>query len=347
MFLTIVSFAFVFTVITLVHEFGHLCFAKMNGIAVPEFGIGFGPTIYSFSYHETTYKLCLLPILGYVKIAGLDADEEDDKKIPADKKFQNKVVWKKFTPILSGAVLNILLGALVFSVVFMFSGIPAGISNELAAISPGSEAAKVGLKAGDKLLGINGTRYDKADDAVAFIHRSPNKQLTLLVERSGKKLTIKATPTLNAKQKIGLIGFQLKAVYQKVGPLPAIYHGFNETGKLCLIVLTIFGQLITGRVSLFDLAGPVGIAQITGQYAQHGLLSLLNFLAFFSINVGVLNLLPIPALDGGRLIFILIEAVRGKPIDLKRENQFHSVGMVLLLTLMAVLTINDVFRLFR
>ena len=347
MFLTVISFAFVFTVITLVHEFGHLCFAKINGIAVPEFGIGFGPTIYQFSYHETTYKLCLLPILGYVKIAGLDADDEDDKNIPDEKKFQFKPVRLKFAPILSGAILNILLGALVFSVVFMFSGIPAGISNELAAISPGSEAAKIGLKPGDKLLGINKKLYPKAEEAVAFIHKSPNKELSLMVERSGKKITVKATPTLNAKQKIGLIGFQLKAITEQVNPFQAVYHGFMETGKLCLMILTIFGQLVIGRISLFDLAGPVGIAQITGQYAQHGLLSLLNFLAFFSINVGVLNLLPIPALDGGRLVFILIEAIRGKPIDLKKENQFHAVGMVLLLSLMAVLTINDVLRLFR
>jgi regulator of sigma E protease len=347
MLLTIVSFAFVFTVITLVHEFGHLCFAKLNGIAVPEFGIGFGPTIYQFSRNETTYKLCLLPILGYVKIAGLDADDEDEKNIPDDKKFQFKPVWLKFSPILSGALLNILLGALVFSVVFMFSGVPAGTSNELAAISPGSEAAKVGLKAGDKLLAINGKLYDKAEEAVDFIHKNPNKQLSLTIERSGKKLAIKATPTLNAKQKIGLIGFQLKAIYRPVGPIQAVYHGFTETGKLCLVILTIFVQLVTGRLSLFDLAGPVGIAQVTGQYAQHGFLSLLNFLAFFSINVGVLNLLPLPALDGGRVVFLLIEAIRGKPIDLKRENQFHAVGMVLLLTLMAVLTVNDVFRLFR
>jgi regulator of sigma E protease len=347
MLITIISFAFVFTIITLVHEFGHLCVAKMNGIAVPEFGVGFGPNLYSFSYHETTYKINLLPLLGYVKIAGLDADEADDKIISEKNKYYTKKVWQKFLPIVAGALMNILLGALVFCFVFLLAGIPSGVSNEIAAISPGSEAARIGLKAGDKLLSLDNKPINDPLEAVKYIHQNPGKQLKLGILRQDKKLTFVATPTLNTKQKIGLIGFQLKTLSKKVGLLSALYHGFAGAANLCLAILLIVGQLIVGQVSLFDLAGPVGIAQITGQYAQGGAFSLLNFLAFFSINVGVLNLLPIPALDGGRIVFIIIEAFRGKALDIQKENQFHAVGLTLLLALMAILTVNDLLRLFR
>ncbi|MBU0672317.1 MAG: RIP metalloprotease RseP [Candidatus Margulisbacteria bacterium] len=344
MLLTILSFIFVFTVITLAHEFGHLVFAKRAGIAVPEFGLGFGPTIFSFSKNNTTYKINILPILGYVKIAGLDADEDQDKEIPEDQKFFNKKTSQKFMPIFAGALMNLILGFLVFSFTFMIIGVPIGISNELSAISPGSEAAKVGLKSGDRLLAINGKEYSDPEEAVKTIHENPDIELTLSIDRAGKKILIKATPKLNKKMKIGLIGFSLKAIYEKVGPLTAIYKGFLQTASLSLMILTLVGKLLTGGISLFDLAGPVGIAQITGQYASHGVLSLLSFLAFFSVNVAVLNLLPIPALDGGRLFFVLIEAIRHKAIPLELENKFHYVGLFALLGLLAVLTVNDLIR---
>ncbi|MBN2058519.1 MAG: RIP metalloprotease RseP [Candidatus Saganbacteria bacterium] len=347
MLLTIISFLFVFTIITLAHEFGHLVFAKRAGIAVPEFGIGFGPTIFSFKKNGTTYHLHALPILGYVKIAGLDADDETEKDIPEDQKYYTKKISQKFLPILSGALMNLLLGFLVFSFVFMLVGIPAGISNEISAISPGSEAAKIGLQAGDRLIAVNGQNYNNAEDAVKVIHQSPGKEVRLTITRDGQTKYFKATPELNKKMKIGLIGFSLRANYKKVNPLMALYHGWLETWGLIVLVLTLVGKLFIGRLSLFDLAGPVGIAQITGQYAHHGILSLLSFMAFFSINVAIINLLPLPALDGGRLFFLLIEVIRGKPIDIKKENRIHAVGLYVFLGLLAILTINDLIRVFR
>ena len=347
MFITIISFLFVFTIITLVHEFGHLVFAKRAGIAVPEFGVGFGPNIFSFTKNNTTYKINLLPILGYVKIAGLDADDEQEKNIPADQKYCNKRVSQKFVPSFTGAVINLILGFMVFSLVFMIAGVPTGISKEISAISPGNEAAKVGLQAGDELIAINGRKYAKAEDLVKHIHQSAGKKLRLTIERDGSKKHITAVPQLNKKMKIGLIGFSLRAVYKKVAPWTAVWYGLKETGALIVMILTLVGKLFIGRLSLFDLAGPVGIAQITGQYARHGFLSLMSFLAFFSINVGILNLLPIPALDGGRLVFVVIVAVRGKPVPLEKENKFHYVGLFALLGLLAILTINDILRFFR
>lgn len=346
MLLTIVSFLFVFTVITLVHEFGHLVFAKRAGIAVPEFGLGFGPTIFSFKKNDTTYKLNVLPILGYVKIAGIDADDPQEKEIPENQKYYNKKVSQKFLPIFAGAMMNLILGFCIFSIVFMIAGVPVGISNTITAVSPGSEAAKIGLQAGDQLIAINGTKYDKGEDAVKIIHASPDKELVLTIKRDGQTKKIKATPRLNKKLKIGLIGFSLKAVYEKVTPLMAIYHGLMETAGLIMLIFSLLGRLLVGQLALGDLAGPVGIAQITGQYAQHGFLSLMNFLAFFSINVAVINLLPIPALDGGRLFFVLLEAIRGKAISIEKENKAHSVGLFVFLGLIAVLTVNDLVRIF-
>jgi len=347
MLLTIVSFIFVFTVIAVAHEWGHMFFAKKAGIRVPEFGIGFGPTLFSWNKNNTLYKINLLPILGYVKIAGLDADDEQEKQIPENEKYYNKPVSKRFLPIAAGALTNLFLGFVVFSLIFMISGIPAGISNEISAISPGSEAAKIGLKPGDQLLSINGKSYKKPEDAIKLIHKSADKELTLGIQRKGSQLSIKATPKLHKRMKVGLIGFSLKAIKQRVNPFKAVYYGFKETFGLAMMILVIVGRLLVGKISVGDLAGPVGIAQITGQYASHGFLSLMSFLGFFSVNVAILNLLPLPALDGGRLFFVILEAIRRKPISIEKENKIHSVGLFLLLGLLAVLTVNDILRIFR
>ena len=346
MFLTIISLIFVFTIITIVHEGGHLYFAKRAGIRVHEFGVGFGPTLFSFEKNKTIYKINLLPILGYVKIAGIDTEDPKEKETPEHEKYFNKSVGQKFKSIFAGPLMNLILGFMIFSFLFMFSGIPVGISNEISAVSPGSEAAKIGLRPGDQLISINGKTYENAEEAVKVIHQSAGKVLRLGIKRKGKHLTLNATPSYNKRLKIALIGFSLRAVNEKAGPIKAIYYGLRETVGLILLILTLLGRLLVGKLSFGDIAGPVGIAQITGQYAQHGFLSLLSFLAFFSINVAVLNLLPIPALDGGRLFFVLLEAIRRKPISIEKENKVHYVGLLVLLGLLAILTVKDVLRLF-
>jgi regulator of sigma E protease len=346
MLLTIVAFLFVFTVIAVVHEWGHLFFSKRAGIRVHEFGIGFGPTLFSTTRNNTVYKINLLPILGYVKIAGIDTEDPEEEHTPESEKFYNKPAGQKFKSIFAGPMMNLLLGFMVFSLVFMFSGVPTGISNELSAISPGSEAAKIGLHSGDKLISIDGQQFENAEDAISLIHKSADKKLKLVIERDGERLSLAATPTYNKRLKVGLIGFSLKPIYEKVGPLKSLYYGLKETVGLILLILTLLGRLLVGKLSLGDLAGPVGIAQITGQYAHQGITSFMSFLAFFSINVAVLNLLPIPALDGGRLFFVILEAIRRKPISMEKENRVHAVGLFILLGLIALLTINDLIRIF-
>lgn len=347
MFLTIISFLFVFTLITIVHEMGHLYFSKRAGIRVHEFGVGFGPTLFSTKRNNTTYKINLLPILGYVKIAGLDGDEEEEKTTPDDEKYYNKPVAAKFFSIFAGAFMNLILGFLIFCFVFLFTGIPAGISNEISAISPGSEAAKIGLTTGDRLLSIDGKSYKNVEDAVKYIHKNPGTKILLKVDRAGKTLRFAAIPEKHQRLKVGLIGFALKPLYEKASVFSAVYHGAKQTFALIVTVLALFGRLIIGKIALTDLAGPVGIAQITGQYAHQGFLSLMSFTAFFSINVAVLNLLPIPALDGGRLFFLIIEAIRRKSIDIKTENKIHTIGLIVLLSFLALLTVNDFWRILR
>jgi regulator of sigma E protease len=268
------------------------------------------------------------------------------QKTPENEKFYNKSAGQKFKSIFAGPMMNLALGFIVFSSVFMFSGIPTGISNELSAISPGSEAAKIGLQAGDKLISISGQHFENAEDAIRLIHKSADKELHLVIERQGRHLALAATPTYNKRLKVGLIGFSLKPIYEKVGPLKSLYYGLKETAALTLLILSLLGRLLVGKLSLGDLAGPVGIAQITGQYAHQGFASFMSFLAFFSINVAILNLLPIPALDGGRIFFILLEAIRRKPISMENENRVHAVGLFVLLGLIALLTINDLIRIF-
>jgi len=347
MLLTIVSFLVVFTIVALVHEWGHLYFSKKVGIRVHEFGLGFGPTLFSVKKNNTTYKINLLPILGYVRIAGLEDETNEEKQTPETERYTSKSPWAKFLSIAAGAVMNLVLGFLVFSFVFMMIGMPSGVSNTIDTIAPGSEAAKIGLQPGDKLLTVNKRSFEKPEDAVKVIHDNAGKKVLISVERNGQTRLFTAVPQYNKRLKMGLIGFSLKPTYEKVGFFKSFYYGATQTLGLMLMILVLVGKLFVGKIAIGDLAGPVGIAQITGQYAQQGILSLLNFIAFFSINVGLLNLLPIPALDGGRLVFVLIEAIRRKPIKIEVENKIHQVGLIVLLTFLAALTVNDVLRFFK
>lgn len=346
MFLTIVSFVFVFTVVALVHEFGHLYLAKRAGIRVHEFGLGFGPTLFSFKRNHTTYKINLLPVLGYVNIAGLETDLPQEKETPENEKYYNKSTGAKFKAIFAGPLMNLILGFIVFSLVFSITGIPTGISNELSAVSPGSQASKIGLQPGDKLEAINGKKFKNPADAIDLIHKSANKRLILSISRGSKIIQFSAVPEYHKRMKVGLIGFSLNPIYKKVSFLGAVIMGLQQTVGITSMIILLLGRLVTGQIALGDLAGPVGIAQITGQYAHQGPISLLSFLAFLSVNVAVLNLLPLPALDGGRLFFLIVEFIRRKPINIEKENKIHQVGLFILLGFLAILTVNDLLRIF-
>lgn len=343
--LGILAFILLFLIITFVHELGHLIMAKRAGIRVYELSFGLGPKIFSIKRQKTEYSVRAFPIGGFVRIAGLDVDKED-AACPDQEKYTSKKPWQKFAAIAAGPIMNLLLAVVVFFMVFMVQGMPIGLSNEVASILPGSPAEAVGIKPGDVLVSINGKTFPKMEDAVDLIHKSSNKPLVLAIKRGGTSLTVKVTPKYNEKTKVGLIGFSPKVIYKHFNILTALGESLWQTIKMAGLILYYLGLLVMGRVTAGDIMGPVGIAQVSGTFAAQGIIAYAQFIAFFSINVAVLNLLPLPALDGGRLFFVLLEALRRRPIDIEKENKVHYVGLMLLLALAAVITVNDVIRLF-
>lgn len=346
MLINVISFLIIFTLIALTHEFGHYFLAKRAGIRVFEFGIGFGPRLFAFSKFGTIFSLNLIPILAFVRIAG-EGEDKEDISCPDNEKYTFKTPFQKLKTLSAGPFMNILSALVILILLFLFTGIPSGVSNEIGAITKNSPAEKAGLKVGDKLFAINEKTFPKMADAIDFIHKNANKSLTLTIKRGQKTFQAKATPIFNKELNVGLLGFSPKPTYQRVNPLIAVYHGFAQTLSMIIITLYILGQLILGRISFAALAGPIGLAQITGRYAQSGLISLIWFFSFISVNIGVLNLLPIPALDGGRLVFVLLEWIRKKPINQKLELKINQWGLAALLALMALVSINDILRLFN
>jgi len=346
MYLSFISFLIVFTIIALTHELGHLVWAKKAGVRVWELALGFGPRVLSFTKNQTRYAINLIPILGYVKIAG-EGENEEDRTLPEEEKFYNKKPLEKIKALAAGPLMNIFTAFTILSFIFLLIGVPKGLSNEIGQISRGSPAELAGLKVGDKIITINGKQYSDMTEAVKFIHQSANQTLIIKIKRDNKELTIKAAPKYHPRLKVALLGFSLKPTYVRVNPLVALYHAIEQTFTLVILTLGIIIQLIVGKVSFADLAGPVGIAQVTGRYAEAGILSLLYFTALISVNVGVLNLLPIPALDGGHIAFVLLEVIRKKRINPELENKINFWGLIVLLVLMGLVTINDLMRLFR
>jgi regulator of sigma E protease len=342
MLINILGFIFVFTIIALSHELGHFFAAKKAGIRVYELALGFGPRLFGIKRKGTLYAINLIPILGYVKIAGME--DEEEKECPEEEKYYNKSVAAKFAVGFFGPFFNFIAAFLIFSFVFSFLGVPYKISNEIAAIVKNSPAEKVGLKERDVVLSIDGKKIEDMEKAIEIIHKSADKRLTLTIKRDVKTFNVTVAPKYDEKMKVALIGFQPKTLYRKVNPLQAVYHGMEQTVSMTAFILVILGKLLTGAISVKGLAGPLGIAQITSRYAHSGILSLLTFTAFLSINIGVLNLLPLPALDGGRLIFVIIEAIRRKPIKIEIENRIHRWGLIFLLGLIFIVTINDFLR---
>ncbi|MGB9613019.1 MAG: M50 family metallopeptidase, partial [Candidatus Margulisiibacteriota bacterium] len=214
-------FLIVFTIIALTHEFGHLIWAKRAGIRVYELALGFGPRIISFTKNQTRYSLNLIPILGYVKIAG-EGENEEDESCPEEEKIYNKTPQQKIKTLAAGPGMNILTAFIILTLVFAVVGIPKSLSNEIGLINKNSPAEKAGLKVGDKLIAINGKTYQKMEEAIKFIHQSKNQELTLIVERNRHHLTIKATPKYNEKLKVSLLGFSPKPIYERVNPILAI-----------------------------------------------------------------------------------------------------------------------------
>lgn len=416
---TVISFIIIFGSLVFFHEFGHFLFAKRAGIMVREFAIGMGPKILGIQKGETLYTIRLLPLGGYVRMAGEDFDtvellpgyrvglilndqdevtkiylnsnvsnpeilfleteaadlndelfikgyDEDENLVrfsvsrnaviyekgektliaPKDRQFDSKPLMGRFLTILAGPVFNFILAFFVFLALGLLNGVP---TNEpiITEVQKDSPAAAAGLQAGDYVKEADGKAVTDWNGFTEEIQNSPEKEMTIEVERNGALKTLTVTPeeVEDAGQSFGQIGVYYTSPVEK-NPLKAVVYGAQQTWYWIAKIFELLGMLVTGQFTLDALSGPVGIYKATEEVAQYGIFNLMNWAAVLSINLGIMNLLPLPALDGGRLLFFLFEAIRGKPIDRQKEGMVHFVGIMLLMLLMLVVTWNDIQKFF-
>jgi regulator of sigma E protease len=416
---TVIAFIVIFGALVFFHEWGHFFFAKKAGILCREFAIGFGPKVFSHKKGETTYNIRLLPIGGYVRMAGEDpevveikpgyrigllfdnenkvtkiilnnkekypncriveveqADIEKDLFIkgfpdddsenmqtfvvrstavivengaetqiaPIDRQFGYKTLAQRTMTIFAGPMMNFVLALVLFIIIALLQGVPTN-DPKLGEITPDGAAKAAGLMQGDLVQSINGSEISSWSDVVEVIRKNPNKKLDFTINRNGKDMDIAVTPVEKKVdgETIGLIG-----VYSPVAksPVQAIKTGFQETYFWTTQIFVSLEKLVTGKFSINMLSGPVGIYASTDTVAKSGIYYLMKWAGVLSINLGIMNLLPIPALDGGRLMFFAIEGLRGKPIDKQKEGMVHFIGFALLMLLMLVVTWNDIQRYF-
>ncbi len=353
---TIISFIVVLGILIFFHELGHFMVAKYVGVQVEEFAIGMGPKLISKQKGETLYSLRALPLGGFCKMTGEmpideDTDEEElklyEQAVKEEKTLFQKSILERFGVLSMGSIMNFLLGVLLFALIFMFFGVPTGQSDStvIGQVYPQAPAYEAGLRDQDKIIAIDGVELDNWENVVSIIHQSPEQELLLEIERDGEILEYRVTPEYDESIDNAMIGITPVLYRERINPISALIRGVMQTLMFIFGILHAFGQMITGQMAA-EVAGPVGIASMIGDSARSGSLRLMEFTALISINLGVINLLPLPALDGGRLVFLLIEAVRGKPVDPEKEGLVHLVGMGVLLLLMVVIVFFDIQRIF-
>ncbi|MCX5976481.1 MAG: RIP metalloprotease RseP [Coprothermobacterota bacterium] len=325
-------------VLIFVHEMGHFLFAKRFRVPVEAFALGFGPAIFSFKRRETVYRLNVFPLGGYAKIVGMEGDEEDPRGFYAQSKS------RRFLILAGGVLFNLVFAWVLILIVSLFSPTAAN-DTVVGEILPGYPAQAAGLQTGDKILSINGNAVETWDQERSLIEQSSKdgNPLQLQLDRGGQLLTFSVTPTYPTAENRWMLGLGPRAVRLPAGE--AFVQSFVQYWRLISLVFLSLGMLITGQASIADLTGPVGIVQVTAQFSQSGFLSLLWFTSFLSINLGVLNLLPIPAFDGGRIIFLLIEAITGRRVNRRVEEMIHTVGFFLIIGLFLYITFQDIRRL--
>jgi len=336
--LTLVASVIIFGLLIFFHELGHFLVAKRVGIGVMEFALGFGPRLLHKEIGETTYSLRAFPLGGFVRLLG---DEQEE--IEAENSFQKQAVWKRFLVILAGPLMNFLLAVILFSLIyFAFLGVPVYSSTTIGELLPGGAAAEVCLQQGDRLKFIAGEEVTDWHEVVAIIHAHPERELEIVYERNGKTFTVTVTPERDAETGEGRIG--IGAETRKFALLSSLRMGVEHA--VWFIKFTVFSllQMVLGRVAP-DVMGPVGIIGLVGQVARTGLMNLISLAAIISLNLGTINLLPIPALDGSRLMFLVLEGLRGRPVDPQKESFIHFIGFAFLIVLMIVIAYKDLVRL--
>lgn len=346
---TVMLSIIVFGIIIFVHEFGHYILAKLTGIRVEEFALGMGPKLVSKKWGETVYSIRVLPLGGFCKMSGETGNsaEFDSSDYNDMRRFDKKPIWARASVIAAGPIMNFFLAIFLFSLIFATLGIPGNISNEIGSIIDQSPADKAGLQPGDRIIGIDDTQVNDWSSLVAVIHNNPGESLVLTVERENKSFKVNVVPELDSDNKIGLIGISsTEPEWKDIGIIESIVIGYQKTIEITRLTAVGLIQMITGQVSTDGISGPVGIIQLIEESARYGIIYVVNLTALISINLGLLNLLPIPALDGSRLFFLFIEGLRGRPVNPAKENLIHFMGFMLLMLLMVFITYRDIVKLF-
>ncbi|HEX3011496.1 MAG TPA: RIP metalloprotease RseP [Syntrophomonadaceae bacterium] len=333
----------VLSILILVHEWGHFIAARRVGIPVYEFSLGFGYRLLHYEKNGVVYSLRIFPIGGFVQMAG---EQPDDLNNPDG--FNNRTPLEKMRVAFAGPLMNFILPIFIFIYSYAFIGIPTPVKEVvIGGVIAGQPAAQAGLKENDHVLSINGRTVKTWDEFTNTIKKSYHKSLRLKISREGTIIYKTVTPQITKQSNVPKIGAYSQVHYEKQGIVNSVKFGFIKTYDFTVLMIQSLGMLFTGAASASDLAGPVGITMMVGEAAQGGILYLLAFVAFLSVNLGVINLLPIPALDGSRIMFAAVESIRKKPIAPEKEGFIHWLGFMFLMLLIVLVTYNDIVRLIK
>ncbi|MBT9370224.1 RIP metalloprotease RseP [Rhizobium sp. CSW-27] len=361
----IIPFILVLSLLVFVHEMGHYLVGRWSGIRVTAFSIGFGPELVGVTdSHGTRWKLSLIPLGGYVKFYG----DEDAASRPGTAQLDGMTaaersqtlagakLWKRAATVAAGPIANFLLAIAIFAVLFGVYGrmIADPVVSE---VRPDSAAAEAGLQPGDRLMALDGTKIRTFDDVRRYVSIRPESRIVVTVERDGREMDIPVVPRRSEitdqfgnKIEMGLIGIvtnEQSGNFRHVTytPLEAVQQGVIETGQIISGTFRYLGNLVTGRMKADQLGGPVRVAQASGQMATLGIAAVIQLAAVLSVSIGLLNLMPVPVLDGGHLVFYAIEAVRGKPLGAGAQEVAFRIGLAMVLSLMVFATWNDISNL--
>lgn len=353
------AFLVLLTVLVFVHELGHYWVARRCGVRIEVFSIGFGPELVGWTDRANTrWKISAIPLGGYVKMFGEGAYSgggaggtpmtPDDRAVS----FSHKSLAARAAIVFAGPAANYVFAVVVLAGLFMTIGQPYTPAS-VGSVIEGSAAEAAGIRPGDEFVRVNGSDVERFADVQRIVMLRANEPLEIVLRRDGEEITLTVTPTVREvtdisgnTSKIGMLGVSQKVEeYKKSGPLEATWRAVEESANLTAMTITAVGQIITGKRSVKELGGPVRIGQISGDTARNGLVPFISLLALLSINLGLVNLFPVPMLDGGHLLFYAIEAVRGKPLGEKAQEIGFRIGLVVVLCLMLFVTVNDLVNL--
>lgn len=355
---TLISFVIVLGLLIFVHEFGHFVWAKFFGVKVLKFSLGFGPKLISRQFGETEYLISAFPLGGYVKMFGENPGELADappSEADLHRSFSSRPVWQRFIIVAGGPLFNLLFAVLLFFLIVLVAGMPQPVdTTTIGGVGPDTPAAAAGLQDGDTILAIDGVATDHWEEVSQYIKESNGRPVTLTLKREDMVIEVKVTPRLETTKNIFgedvgeryLIGISRsdEVVYEKVGLLKSLQAGFSQTWSWMYLTVMGLVKIIQKVVPASELGGPILIAKIAGERMEAGWINFLYFMGVLSVNLGILNLLPIPILDGGHLVFFSVEAIMRKPLNLRTMEILQQIGLVLLGTLMVYVFYNDLVR---